>query len=142
MTRALHLLAVCLLVVAGGCLGGPLGPSTTPSATPTISAQAAGELAIDAEKERIERRAARYETLVGLGFGILEPAEFEVVTRDGTGVHVRVNVGYSVSLDCDVDGEPESSLDGANVEATYLVTGERVRLQEVSRDFFDPGRYC
>ncbi len=162
MVRPLALLAICGLVVAAGCLGGfagssgtaspPVTPSssatstpataTTPPPTPTPSDRSAGEQAVAAEQARIERQAEEYASLSGLSFGILDPAEHEGVRRNASGVVVRVDVGYSVSLDCDGDGEPDSAVDGANTEATYLVTDEQVRLLEVSQGFFDPGRYC
>lgn len=162
MVRPLSLLAVCVLVVAAGCLGGlsassgtatrtagPTPSATTPptadaptSTAATLSTTAAGERAVAAEQARVEREAAAYPNLVGLAFGILDPAEYEVVRRNASGVVVRVDVGYSVSLDCDGDGEPDSAIDGANTIATYLVTDERARLLEIFQGFFDPERYC
>ncbi|WP_277553352.1 hypothetical protein [Halobaculum limi] len=159
MISALRLLVVCCLVASAGCLG-PSGaapsttdaptdspaatPTVTPTATPTppVSAEAAGERAIAAEKDRIERVAADDDTLTGLAFGILRPAEFEVVEWNRTSITVRVRVGYSVSFDCDGDGDPESSADGAYTEATYLVTETETELRTISQEFLPSGGHC
>jgi hypothetical protein len=85
------------------------------------------------------------EPVSGFGFGILRPAESEVVRRNETGAFVHVSVGYSFELDCDGDGEPEESIDGASTETTYFVSdadGERVHLTNVSRDVVSPEQYC
>ncbi|SFR57735.1 hypothetical protein SAMN04487947_2478 [Halogeometricum rufum] len=160
MTRTRPLLLVCVLLVLAGCLGGvgespssptssatpPATPTPTPTPTPTstatISADDAGERAIEAEQSRIERRLSEYEAVGGLGFGILRPAESEVVERNESGVVVRVSVGYSLELDCDGDGTPDESLDGTSTETTYVVSESGVRLTGVSRDVLDPSGYC
>ncbi|SHH53073.1 hypothetical protein [Halobaculum gomorrense] len=163
MTNAFRPVVLCVLVVAAGCLG-PAGVATpatdtpteppsatsTPGQTPTqtapvtppVSDEVAGERAVAAEQARIERIAAGNDTLTGLSFGILRPDEFEVVDRNRTAVIVRVTVGYSVSFDCDGDGEPESSADGAYTEATYLVTETETELRAVSQGFLPSGGHC
>lgn len=146
MARPSALLAVSALVVAAGCVGGVADqsptPSASPSATETIADEDAGQRAITAEQARVERVAADVENLTGLVFGTLDPAEYEVRRRNASGVVVRVDVGYSVSVDCDGDGEFDYSLDGANTVATYVVTDERTRLLSVSQGFADPTGHC
>jgi hypothetical protein len=145
-----------VLFALAGCLGGvgqspsSPAPSATPSPTTTatltptatLSTDDAGERAIAAEQSRIERRLGEYEAVGGLGFGILRPAESEVVARNGSGVVVRVTAGYSLELDCDGDGTPEESLDGAGTETTYAVSEAGARLAGVSRGVLDPSGYC
>lgn len=142
MERTLSLLALCGLVLAAGCLGGGTNPSDTPSPTSTQTNQSLGERAISAEQTRIEGKATEYDNLSGLGFGILVPAESEVVQRNGTGAVVRVTVGYSYEVDCDGDGDPDSASDGATTETTYFVDETDERLLTVAQDFYPPDGHC
>lgn len=142
MDRTLSILALCGLVLAAGCLGGSTNPSATPSSTSTQTNQSVGERAISAEQTRIEQKAGNYDFLMGLGFGILVPAESEVVQRNGTGAVVRVTVGYSYEVDCDGDGDPELASDGATTETTYFVTETDERLLTVAQDLIPPDGHC
>lgn len=166
MVRTHALLAVCALVVVAGCLGGGAGTTATRTTTPTpadttatrttadtttvrttagtrtASDEAVGERAIAAEKRRVERTMATYETVTDLSFGILRLPDYEVVRRNESGAVVRASVGYSVEVDCDGDGEPDSSADGAKTVATYLVAGDDVRLLGVSQDVPREEVYC
>jgi hypothetical protein len=65
-----------------------------------------------------------------------------LVRRNSTGVAVGVTVGYSVSVDCDGDGEPDSAIDGANTITTDFVTEDGQRLIDTSRDFLEPAAHC
>lgn len=157
MVPTRYLLALCALVVLAGCAGGPGGGSTTPTptatdsptptatstapATSTLSLPAVGERVVHAEQTRVRERAEEYESLADLSFGILEPAEYEIDRRNGTGVFVAVTVGYSTTLDCEgEDGGP--SVDGATTEATYFATEDDLHLVNVSQDVVDLGSYC
>ncbi len=65
-----------------------------------------------------------------------------LVWHNSTGVVVGVTIGYSVSVDCDGDGEPDSAIDGANTVTTYVVTEDARRLVDISRGLLDPAAYC
>jgi len=127
------------LLAFAGCVGAPAGdapgtsgtPATaaSPSAspTPTVSAVTARERAIDAEKARI-RGALDHENVTDLSFGVLRPAEAEVVERNATGAVVAVTVGYSVEIN------GACSLDGAATKTRYAVSKEETRLLAVGQD--------
>ena len=65
-----------------------------------------------------------------------------LVWHNSTGVVVGVTIGYSVSVDCDGDGEPDSAIDGANTVTTSVVTEDAKRPIDISRGFLDPAAYC
>jgi hypothetical protein len=154
MSLLRYCILICGFVLIAGCIGGSPANTSTPSATPTQSATptpsvtppqsgtAVGERAIAAEQARIEQQANTYKNLTGLRFGTIEPADSEVVSRNSTGVIAEVSVGYSASIDCDGDGEPDSAVDGANTVTTYFITENNSRLTEVSQDFLNPVDYC
>lgn len=157
MSRIHAVLVLALLAVASGCSGGPgtaatptrgastTAATTTATPTSTLAAHDAGERAVAAEQERIEAVAAEFGNLTGLTFGAVNPPEFEVIDRNASGVVVRVTVGYSVSVDCDGDGDPESAVDGASTVARYRVTDDAVALLAVTRAFLgggSPDAYC
>ncbi|WP_380675256.1 hypothetical protein [Salinigranum sp. GCM10025319] len=155
--RVLLTLSLCVLVGLAGCTGSVADPSGEPTADPStdrstptttettlsptdavppISDEEAGERAIAAEKARIGNVTADWENRTDLSFGILRPAEYEVRSRNASGVVLSVTVGYSTSFSCG------TSVDGAATTTRYVVTPETVRLVAVEQDVPESPSYC
>ena len=114
----------------------PAAPSSPTESIPSVSDEAAGDRAIAAEKERIRNVTADWANRTDLRFGILRPAEYEVRSRNASGVVLSVTVGYSTSFSCG------TSVDGAATKTRYFVTPERVRLVAVEQDVPESPSYC
>lgn len=146
-------LLLILFVLVSGCVGTPASGtdaestesaatptdpdstvSPTPTASPTLTTvpdipdDEAGRRAIAAEQARVENATDDWGNLTNLSFGVLRPAEYELVARNESGVVVDVEVGYSMEFACGNATEATQSVDGAGTEARYLVTEGSVEL--------------
>lgn len=99
-----------------------------------IAGEDAGERAIAAEEERIERVTADWENLSALYIGDIRQPEYTISDRNETGVTVIVVVGHSLSFE-----ECNHYVDGATTRVQYFVTENSVRLLTIIEDVY--GRY-
>jgi hypothetical protein len=163
---------VLLSTVLGGCLaragvpGGATGDGETATATDPATATTsstrtatvtdtavqttslvhpsfAAERALTAEKDRIRQLNTSLPRVRGLRSGILRGTEWKLLDRNTTGVILRIEIGYSVGLNCTLStAGPEQAVDGTVTVTRYFVTDSEVSLLSVETAFVDPADYC